>query len=401
MTTPDAGPAQLGRDAARAAERLLRRRFGPRARIVSSEPLAGRSSVFRCDVEGQGAPPSLILKLPRPRAEEKYDRRDVAPRSPYWSLTNECAGLELLDAAQRRSPGPAVAPAFYGADLDRGLVLLEDLGDGPSLADLLLGDDAIKAEEGLVAFASSLGRLHALTAGAGPEYAALLELKGRGSDRPYYNGRVRSEIEKLPQTFDEFEFEWSPGLVDDVQQIAASMLEPGPFEAYIHGDPCPDNDRLVDGRMVFFDFETGAFHNAMLDGSYGRVPFPSCWCVNRLPDHLVTKFETAYRLAAMKGIKALGDDTTFEAGIVEAAGWWLIANANQLLPRALRLEQTWGISTYRQRLLYRFGAFVETSSRFGRLEALGAWAYEMRELMRRKWPEVRDMPLYPAFREPA
>jgi hypothetical protein len=26
------------------------------------------------------------------------------------------------------------------------------------------------------------------------------------------------------------------------------------------------------------------FDHALLDAAYGRVPFPTCWCVNRLPD---------------------------------------------------------------------------------------------------------------------
>ena len=401
MTAPEeARPPELAADVIRRAERVLSRRFGGRPRILDHEALAGRAFVFRCRVEGRGAPESVIVKQPRPVEDKPYDHRDLSFRSPAWFLTTDWAGLELLDVRQNADGGQQVAPHFYGGDLARGLLVIEDLGDGESLADVLLGDNAAKAEEALVAYGRALGRMHAMTAGLSDDYGAILESLGRsGREREMWNGRLRSEIAKLPETCSELEFEWSPGMVDDVQQTAASLLEPGPFEAYIHGHPCPDNDRLLGGHMLFFDFDSGAFHNALIDGSYGRVPFPTCWCVNRLPDHLVPKFETAYRLELMKGVPKAGDDALFEKSLIEAAGYWLIENANALLPRALRLEQRWGISTYRQRLLYRFEAFSRMSARSRELEALGAWAYLMHERMRAKWPEVQDMSLYPAFRQ--
>ena len=136
----------------------------------------------------------------------------------------------------------------------------------------------------------------------------------------------------------------------------------------------------------------------MLDGAYGRVPFPTCWCVNRLPDWLVQKFENAYRLELVKGVPEVADEAVFTLEITEAAGWWLLQNAVALLPRALRLEERWGISTYRQRLLYRLEVFANLSARTRRLEALGAFAYTMGQRLRVRWPETPDMPLYPAFR---
>jgi chromatin segregation and condensation protein Rec8/ScpA/Scc1 (kleisin family) len=84
---------------------------------------------------------------------------------------------------------------------------------------------------------------------------------------------------------------------------------------------------------------------------------------------------------------------------MEASGWWLLMNAVSLLPLALRLDERWGISTYRQRLLHRFEAFAQRSERSRHLEALGAFAYVMGQRMRVKWPETPDMPLYPAFRD--
>jgi thiamine kinase-like enzyme len=251
----------------------------------------------------------------------------------------------------------------------------------------------------MLAFGRSLGRMHALSAGQEAAHSATLESLGRaGGDRLAAARRVREEIAKLPATFDELDFEWSPGMVDDVQQLTRAILEPGPLLVLSHGDPCPDNDRLVAGRLVLFDFERADFRSAMVDAAYGRVPFPTCWCANRLPDYVIDGFEVAYRLELMKAVAEAGDDAFFERSLMEAAGWWLITTSNQLLPRALRFEERWGISTYRQRLLLRFEEFSRRATASGYLEALGAWAWLMHERLRARWPEVEEMPLYPAFR---
>lgn len=44
-------------------------------------------------------------------------------------------------------------------DADHPLVVMADLGQGPSLADVLLGDDAEAAEERLLAWARELGKV--------------------------------------------------------------------------------------------------------------------------------------------------------------------------------------------------------------------------------------------------
>jgi hypothetical protein len=399
-TDPQAAP-ELPKDAVRAAERALRRRFGGRPRLLAPEPLEERATVFRCLTDGKGLPKSVVVKTPRPAQGQAYSAGELAEGSPAWLLTTEWASLEFLDALQGAA-APRISPRLYGGDLKAGVLVLEDLGGGQSLADALLGDDAAAALAAFTAFGRSLGRMHALTAGREAEYAEALESLGRAPlDRTAVHRRLRAEIEKLPATFDEFEFEWSPGMVDDVQLVAASMLEPGPRRALTHGDPCPDNDRLLDGGMVLLDFERAGFRSAAVDGAYARVPFPTCWCTNRMPEYVREGFETAYRLELMKGVPEAGDDAFFERSLTEAAGWWLIANANSLLPGALRFERRWGISTVRQRLLYRFEEFSRLSAKSGYLEALGTWAWLMHERMKVLWPEVQDMPVYPAFRKSA
>ena len=80
----------------------------------------------------------------------------------------ERATLEYLNAM----PVP-VAPRLLGADTEAGILLMEDLGPGPSLADSLLTGEPGQAKAGLIAYARALGRLHAWSRSRGDELAAL------------------------------------------------------------------------------------------------------------------------------------------------------------------------------------------------------------------------------------
>src|SRR6202012_421488 len=68
----------------------------------------------------------------------------------------ELAILEYLNGM----PEP-VAPRLLGADPDAGILLMEDLGPGASLADSLLTGDRPRVQADLVAYAEALGAMHA------------------------------------------------------------------------------------------------------------------------------------------------------------------------------------------------------------------------------------------------
>jgi hypothetical protein len=60
---------------------------------------------------------------------------------------------------------PPLSGRIYGGDRTAGLIVLEDLGEGECLADLLQGHDRARLEAGLMTYAASLGELHASTIG--------------------------------------------------------------------------------------------------------------------------------------------------------------------------------------------------------------------------------------------
>lgn len=381
--------AAFSRETRSRVNAVLRARFGSGARADEAEPLTAgrpRSTVFRCRVDGGSAPPSVIVKVAKQGDSLSH------------AFENEWAALALLS---EEGPGPRpVAPLLYGGDLRARLLVLEDLGDGPSLADLLLGEDPIAADAALFAYSTSLGRLHARSAGKVQAFEAKLRSLGAPADtRGAWQAEVRRVAASMPQAFADFDFMWTPALIDEVQAIAATLLEPGPFFALGHGDPCPENNRLLGEEMRHFGFEVAGFRHALLDGVYPLAPFPTCWCTNRLPQALVQRLQLAYRLELAVRLPEAEDAEAFARLSVEAAAYWLLRSAaDGLFARARRANETWGIATIRQRCLHRLGTVATLAAEHGHLPALGAFAARLHHRLRALWPDVPEMPLYPALR---
>ena len=107
-----------------------------------------------------GTAERVIIKGITADEGKPYDPNDAQPYSPVTRLYNEWAGAQFLEGLGLTPP---LSPRFYGGDHPLGFVVLEDLGEGACLADKLQGDDPAQAESFLLAYATTLGRMHAAT----------------------------------------------------------------------------------------------------------------------------------------------------------------------------------------------------------------------------------------------
>jgi hypothetical protein len=293
------------------------------------------------------------------------------------------------------SGGPSPTPRFYAGDRDHGLLALEDLGASKGLDQALLGADPAYAEAMLVAFAATLGRLHALTTGKQAEFEHIRGGLGprksiKSADWGDWFATALRDMAKVAG------IEPTLGIDEELRVIAENLAEPGPFHAYLHNDPCPDNCLITDDGLKLIDFEFGGYGHALRDGIYGRIHFPTCWCVNRLPEHVPPKMEAAYRAELIKGCSEAADDERFYQAVVEACAACVINshNAGTLLE-----DHRWGISTMRQRALLRFDIFWKMTEDYDHLKSVGATVQSIANKLRAQWPAEADaMPYYPAFR---
>jgi len=381
------------------AERVLAGRWGAAVRLGKVERLSEqrrRNLLLRCEVlEGPAdAPHSVMVKRARQR---KYDPDDSKSRSAV-GLFRDWAGLEFLGSLYGTW---GTSPEFYGGDREAGFFVMEDLGASEDLDHVLTCGCAESAHSALLMLAEVLGRMHALTAGRGEEYQRIRDALGPGDEmqRQRLSAHILEYAPRLVEHCKELGVEIAAGFLVDVETVADAMADPGEFLAYTHADACPDNCVLVDGRLRLIDFEFGSFRHALLDGVYGWMRFPTCWCVRDIPEATVAQMETVYRRELVKGCPAAEDDVKYYRGVADACAYWMLENLSQLLERALRYEEPKGTSTNRQRILIRLAAFQQVAERAGHLESLRQTLGSLLDELRRRWRD--DTPKFDAFGVPA
>ncbi|WP_066934709.1 phosphotransferase [Microtetraspora fusca] len=329
-----------------------------------------RSTVVRCRTASGG---SVIVKA--------FSGEPEGLRS----FASEAAGLSLRLAG----------PELIAVDAAVPLLVLEDLGDAPTLADLLLGDDPKAAATGLLAWARGLGRL---AAGSVPKRADLARLRARydkgvpsWEDEPWIERNFADLLALLDQT----SVAVPKGLAGELAEIGAVGAE---YLAFTPGDTCPDNNLLTQDGLRLIDFEAACFQSVFLTAAYCRMPFSTCWCVFRLPTGLAEGIERAFRAEVVNAYPELAGDAVWQAGVRRAIVVWTVDATVALLPRTLEdgpLHPTRRpVPTRRQLLEHRWG-MAST------LEEFPALAATMRTLLRdvaRGW-ETPPLQGYPAFSE--
>ncbi len=379
------------------AERVLAETFGGAVRVDEGEDLQGgmRALVYRFKIlDGPGsAPASVIVKQVKSTEKERYepDRATM----PLWSFFNEWASLQFLGELPA---GETFGPRFYGGKRNEGLIVMEDLGQGARLDHILMGSDATAATSALREFAALHGRLHASTIGRQDEFQRL-----RASLGPPDMEDGHYTYEWLAPTFyqtaEQLGITPERGVEDELAALKAALLNPGPFLTFIQEDSCPDNCLFIDFRLRLLDFEGGRFDHALKGGVYGKMLFPTCWYAYRIPERVEQDIEKAYRAELAKGCPAALNDALYYSAVAEACVYWMI-QWYQMVPLPVILEKDRHIvaATDRQRYLQRSDIVMKTTEAAGHMQALGATIRAMTRKMHTLWPDVEEMPYYPAFR---
>ena len=376
------------------AERVLSNSLGRDVRLGDVVCLSEddrRNLLLRArDVSG-GLPDSFIIKKV---VVDSYNPADSAS----WDTSRffcDWAGAEFLSAVL---PAPR-SPRFYGGDATAGFFVLEDLGEHRSLVEPLLERDAASAERALISFSTCLGSVHAGTVGRSASFQelALRVNPHAGTSAPALVG-LEERVQQLQVHLEALGIHVGAEFDREVREVTAAVESPGPFLSYVHGDPCPDNTFWDGGQLRLIDFEFGGFGHALADAAYGRMLFPSCWCANRVPRDVVSRMERAYRAELVKGCTEAQEDLLFESALTDVCGFWLLSSLSRHLANAVEADGRWGIATMRQRVLARLEAFVATAEEFDRRPALRHVATGSLEALRKTWPDVAPLPLYPAFR---
>jgi Ser/Thr protein kinase RdoA (MazF antagonist) len=360
-----------------AVSALLAEAWGPGTEIRGAELIWDRSHVARLHV---GTDRSVVLKR---RGERPGERRNRG-------FGVELAALEYLNAM----PVP-VAPRLVGANAQAGLLLMEDLGPGASLADALLADDRERARADLVSYAQALGAMHAWSMGRPGELASLraryapqappgtawLGAVGYGRDA------FLSAAAALGLAVD--------GAGAEIDELSLLLNGTG-YLGLVHGDACPDNVRFLADGCRIFDFEMSGWGPIVLDAAYLLAPFPSCWCFASLPAEVAAPAMDAYQTVVQTAGIDLGPD--WEAAMTAALAAWIVLRG-EMITGVLDEDQEWGTTTLRPRLLTWLRTFTDAAGRTGVLPRLRALAGGLHDELCSRWPQT-VIAGYPALAGP-
>lgn len=382
-------------------EQLLSALTGSLVCIERSEPVTeGWSAQFgwpwvtRCTLKAETdtVPGSVIVKLRHQSIPHRCD-----PHERFVSEQSALAFLTML--------GSAAGPHLLAADNEAGILMLEDLGAGLALEDMLLGSDASLARHGLVAFATALGQMHVSTIGHAQEY---YQLKSACTAIDATNECIRLAGNDLRDIWQQLRLiaashSYPPlpiGIEKEVDEMLCLLAEPGPYLAFSNGDISPSNCRLTETGIRFLDFENASFHHALLDVAMLRFPFPACPCWAHLPEDAGRAAEVAYREQMARACPGILDSTEYMHGLTVACAAWTILRMVRL-PKLERVDepQPMGFSR-RGQLLDTIATTVDCARQSGgSLPGLASWLVSVSEVLRERWPQLPPTQLlYPAFR---
>jgi hypothetical protein len=295
-----------------------------------------------------GSARTVILKATRSPAYDPKDENLLQFSGP----ASEWTANAFLAA---RAPGRGHGPALLAGDVAGGIMVFEDLGAHlTSLVDPLLQGTAQEAESALKRYATALGRLHADTIDClDGHYEVFRSVFGSGGPRRPPGWRVERDAELVAQRLGD-----APP-ASELALLSSRLMEPRPWLTLIHGDPCPDNSLLVDGRIRLIDYESSRPSHALLDAAYWRMGFPTCWCAGRTPRHVAARLDAVYRAELGTAIPLALDDTAYRIELTCILAVWLFTSLSIDLDEALKRDEKWGIWSIRGRLLWHLEVVIE------------------------------------------
>lgn len=376
-----------------AAESVLTRRFGATVRLAQPENLGGsrRSVVLRLRVVETpfSIPSTLVVK-----------RYGPAPKPPQVDpFCREAASYQLFNALPAEGRLSAELVAF---DATQRLMVLEDLGRSPTLADKLLGDDARSAETALLGWARAMGRLHASTADREEDFDALLRRLGVDDTRDPLAARLGQVLAETPALLTEALGVPVPAAVQSEANRAARLADSTRFRAYSLADACPDNSIMGSRGIRFTDFEDGCARDVVLDAAVMRVPFPSCWCALGMPGGMAEAMLAAWRAEVGAVWPELESDELLLPRVLHAQILWVWLSTWRFLPRAGESDRRMDDHLYSPRrsavLTDRWQRLLSDAEAAG-VPAVAEHAADVVAALRARFgSDAVRLPLYPAFR---
>ncbi len=370
----------------RVGARVLETGWGGNVTLYLQDPIRtqwGRHVVLLCNVDGpDDRPATVVVKAPR-------DGSDL--------LLNEWAALAWLGEIDAVAP---LVPTLFGADRDEPMIVIEDVGGGPSLQRLLQTDRS-PAVGALAESQRLTAAVNAATRGRHTALAAVRATLPTGADPPVIDITAEGLLTEM--------HEWTTPIATDVERdvesVAATLDVPDSFLALTFHDACPVNRFVTSSGLRAVDLEMAGFRHPLLDGAYGAIGHLRC-SVKRMrrddgigiPSDVRRLATEAYRSALVAGYPEYADRERFDADLAAASAVWMVEILRRTRPMIQRDEApTFFGRTPRQRVLATLEVFSTLEVVTTRHAALTAWSDQLRQKLTSEWRDLPPLPHAGAF----
>lgn len=302
----------------------------------------------------------------------------------------ESAALSVL-------PPTLLAPRIVAAQTAPPILVISDLGVGPSVADALVGRDPDAADRAVSAWAQAIALLHCATVGLRGEFRAALE--SRQGELPVHEAPFGTDIEDAVRGLDRIctalGVRMPDGASEELRGLEKRLGASG-LAALTPADACPDNNVLTADGLALLDFEGAQWRHIAWDVAYLRVPWPTCWCSWRIPDEVSARAFEVYRAAAARDIPEVAGEQ-FEHDVTAAAVGWAVISTTWFIDNALGSDPVLNpdrpTPTRRAMISHRLGAAARSTE----LPALAELAAALGAALADRWGEV-PLAFAPVFR---
>ena len=326
----------------------------------------------------------------------------VRARAPEQSVVVKLHRDPTAESAVREPAGLEVAGG-YGTPLllavtDPPGVVLEDVGSGVDVAELLLGADADAVAAGLVQWAAALGTLHSRTAACGAQLQDALNRHAArlGVAAPPAAGTaslLARAADALDGDLPLLGLRPSSEALTELRGLDDLLGGPPQAWALTPADPCPDNNRLTTDGLVLLDLEGAQLRHVAWDAAYLLVPWPSCWCSWQVPEGMAQAALAAWRQAV--ALPYVHEDA-FERDLLTVSLGWAMTSAGWFLRTAVLDDHPHPASPSRRAMVqHRLRTVV--GHPHPQAPALAALAEELLGATASAWGAVL-LELAPAFR---
>lgn len=298
------------------AEAVLTHRYGGQQQLTEPEVLSGTggTTVLRLRVANNPflSYRSVVVKY-SPPTDDPIDEaafvREVVAYQFTTSLSEEVR------------PGPVM----LGYDLEQRAIILSDSGDGDTLATLLENSDEEQRVKLLRNLGTSLGKMHAATAGAEASFNVLLARMVRSREgareiqamrESMLENRILDGVEIVRRAGIEVPQE----IADIADTVQVRMLHGG-SRAFTTFDLSPDNIIFAE-RTQFLDYEWAGFSDVIFDLAGVIAGFPQYISARPPSDAEVKVFLEAW-VAETAGVwPSMQNHETLQARIAAALVGW-------------------------------------------------------------------------------